>query len=204
MHPDSIKAIIFDMGGVFVQTMDKTPRTNLAERLHLSYDELSQIVFASETARHATVGAFDEKEHWVFLANHFGLSMDEMDEFWNEFWGGDLLDEQLFEYAKTLKSDYKVALLSNAWSGARDLLTRKFGFLDIFDVSVFSAEVKMAKPDEKFFNWMLNQLDIKPQEAIFVDDFIENIRAAQALGINAVHFLDTKQAITEINQILGL
>lgn len=191
------------MGGVFVQTMDKAPRTRLAERLNLSFDELSQIVFGSETAKKATVGVFDEQEHWVFLADYFGLSMEDMDEFWTEFWGGDLLDEHLVEFAKTLKPDYKVALLSNAWSGARDLLTRKFGFLNIFDVSVFSAEVKMAKPDQKFYEWMLNQLGIKPEEAIFVDDFIENIKAAQALGIHAVHFQDTKQAITDIKHFLG-
>ena len=203
MPNNSIKAIIFDMGGVFVQTMDREPRTYLAERLNLSYDELSQIVFGSETARKATVGELDEKDHWVFLADHFRLSMEEMDEFWNEFWGGDNLDKQLVDFAKTLKPDYKVALLSNAWSGARDLLSRKFGFLDIFDVSVFSAEVKMAKPDEKFYNWMLKQLDIRPREAIFVDDFIENIKAAQAMGINTVQFLDTKQTIKDIKQILG-
>jgi HAD superfamily hydrolase (TIGR01509 family) len=94
-------------------------------------------------------------------------------------------------------------LLSNAWNGARDYLTRKFGFLDIFDISVFSAEVLMAKPDPQFYQWMLDALQVDPGETIFVDDFIENIQAAQELGFKTVHFTQTSQAIEEIKDILG-
>ena len=89
MISDRIKAIVFDMGGVFVQTMDKQPRSQLAQRLGLTYEELSEVVFHSETAEKATVGAIDEQVHWDFLAQHFGLSSDEMQTFWDEFWGGD-------------------------------------------------------------------------------------------------------------------
>ena len=204
MKSDRIKAVVFDMGGVFVQTMDKQPRSQLAERLGLTYDELSEIVFQSETAQQATVGAIDEQVHWDFLAQHFGLSPEEMLVFREEFWGGDFLDQELFAYAKTLKETYPLGLLSNAWSGARDVLTRNFGFLDIFDVSVFSAEVQMAKPDHRFYDWILERLQVAPQEVIFVDDFIENIQAADALGMKTVHFKGTIQAIKDIQTITGL
>ena len=52
----SIRAIIFDMGGVIIRTEDRVPREALAERLGLSYDELSQVVFNEDSARLATVG----------------------------------------------------------------------------------------------------------------------------------------------------
>ncbi len=204
MKSDHIKAVVFDMGGVFVQTKDKTSRTRLAQRLDLTYDELSEIVFHSDTAYQATVGVIDEQVHWDFLAQHFGLSSDEMQTFWDEFWGGDYLDEELLAYTKILKETYPLGLLSNAWSGARDLLTRKFGFLDIFDVSVFSAEVQMAKPDHRFYEWILERLQVAPQDIVFVDDFIENIHAADALGIKTIHFKNTIQAIKEIQSITGL
>jgi len=203
MPEHTIKAIVFDMGGVFVQTKDKNPRTQLAQRLGLSFEELSEVVFQSETARQATVGALEESAHWAFLASHFSLNQEQLPVFWDEFWGGDLLDQDLYGFAKDLKKTYKLGLLSNAWSGARNLLTRKFGFLDIFDVSVFSAEVKMAKPDPSFYQWMLEALLVNSGETIFVDDFIENIMAARELGFKAVHFINTNQAIKEINAILG-
>lgn len=202
MESDNIKAVIFDMGGVFIQTMDKGPRTRLAEQLSMNYEELSQLVFQSPTARQATVGLIDEKNHWKFLAEYLNLNPEEMETFWGDFWGGDFLDNDLYSFAISLKEKYTLGLLSNAWSGARDLLTRKFGFLDIFDVSIFSAEIKMAKPDPKFYYWILDKLELKPQESIFVDDFIENITAAKEIGLRTVHFENTVDAIEEINSIL--
>lgn len=198
MEPDNIKAVIFDMGGVFIQTKDKQPRTRLAERFGMSYDELSQLVFQSPTAQDATVGLIDERDHWKYLSEHLHINPEEMEIFWGDFWGGDFLDNDLYSFALTLKKKYALGLLSNAWSGARNLLTKKFNFLHIFDVSVFSAEVKMAKPDPAFYFWILNKLDIKAEQAIFVDDFIENIDAAQKLGFKTVHFINTEQAIKAI------
>ena len=45
-----IRAVIFDFGGVLVRTEDRTPRAQLAARLGLTYDELSALVFDSESA----------------------------------------------------------------------------------------------------------------------------------------------------------
>jgi putative hydrolase of the HAD superfamily len=203
MPVHTIKAIVFDMGGVFVQTKDKNPRTQLAQRLGLSYEELSQVVFESETAQLATEGTIEEAAHWTFIANHFDLNDAQLNRFWDDFWGGDALDQELYAFARGLKKKYALGLLSNAWDGARNLLKRKFGFLEIFDVAIFSAEAKMAKPDPKFYHWMLDALKVKAGETIFVDDFIENIQAARNLGFNTVHFISTPQAIEEINKIIG-
>jgi len=203
MNSNHIKAVVFDMGGVFVQTVNKEPRKKLARRLGLSDEALSQIVFQSESAQLATAGVIGEKIHWEFIATQFGLKEAEIEKFWEEFWGGDELDKDLVKFTQSLKNDYKIGLLSNAWSGVRDLLTRKFNFLDLFDVSVFSAEVNLVKPNPEFYSWMMEQLDVDYPESIFVDDFIENIQAADALGMQTVHFKNTKQAIEEIKTILG-
>jgi epoxide hydrolase-like predicted phosphatase len=204
MSSDTIKAIIFDMGGVFVQTTDKNPRSNLAKKYGLDDEALSLLVFQSETAQKATIGEIDENDHWKFIGDHFGVNPLELANFQEDFWGGDTLDEDLVRFTKTLKEKYKIGLLSNAWSGARALLTRKFGFLDLFDVSVFSAEVKMAKPDPKFYFWMLNKLNVKAQEALFVDDYIENITAAKELGFKTVHFKNTIGTINKISELIAI
>lgn len=203
MHSQNIKAVIFDMGGVFVQTIDKEPRTRLAKRFGLTSEELSKIVFQSETAQLATTGQIDELEHWKFIAQYFNLTETEITNFWEEFWGGDRLDQKLVEFTQSIQNNYQIGLLSNAWSGARALLTKKFNFMHLFDVSVFSAEVKMAKPAPEFYEWMINKLRINFDQSIFIDDFIENINAANALGMKTVHFNNTDQAIGDIKTILG-
>ena len=204
MNSDLIKAVIFDMGGVFIQTKDKNPRLKLAEKYGMSYEDLSKLVFQSETAQLATLGEVNEKVHWQFVVNQLNLTSTELKEFQDAFWGGDVLDQDLIEFSLELKEKYPIGLLSNAWSGARDLLTRKFDFLHVFDVSVFSAEVGLAKPDPKFYHWILNKFSLQPHEAIFVDDFIENIDAANLLGFRTVHFKSTDQAIRNIKEMLNI
>ena len=53
----SIKAVFFDLGGVIVRTEYQSPRQQLAERLGMEYDDLSRIVFDSETGIQATMGS---------------------------------------------------------------------------------------------------------------------------------------------------
>ena len=190
------------MGGVFIQTKDKGPRSRLAERFDMTYEDLSQLVFQSPTAQQATVGLIDEQDHWKFLADYLNLNPEEMETFWEDFWGGDFLDKELYSFAITLKEKYALGLLSNAWSGARDLLIRKFNFLDIFNFSIFSAEIKMAKPDPAFYHWILEKMNLKAEQAIFVDDFIENITTAKEIGLRTVHFENTTDAIEAINSFL--
>jgi putative hydrolase of the HAD superfamily len=82
------------------------------------------------------------------------------------------------------------------------MLTKKYACIDAFDVSMFSYEVGMAKPDPSIYYLILNRLHVAPSEAIFVDDFSANIQAASEVGIHAVHFLNREQAIAEIRGLL--
>ena len=47
------------------------------------------------------------------------------------------------------------------------------------------------------------RLDVRAEEAIFVDDFIENIAAAQAYGLAAVHFRNAQQARIDVLALLA-
>jgi HAD superfamily hydrolase (TIGR01509 family) len=50
---------------------------------------------------------------------------------------------------------------------------------------------------------MLDQLEVKPGQAIFVDDLQENIDAAEQLGIHGVVFWNAQQAISDVRQLLS-
>ena len=56
----------------------------------------------------------------------------------------------------------------------------------------------MAKPDGRIFALALARLDVRPEEVVFVDDFVRNIEAARAFGMQAVHFRSTQQAVAEV------
>jgi glucose-1-phosphatase len=200
----AIKAVIFDVGGVLLRTEDRGPREQMAKRLGLTYEDLSTQVFDSELAAKSTIGEVDEIEVWNHVQDKFGLTQEEMDNFRQNFWAGDRLDLDLIDFIRSLRNDYRIGLLSNAWTGTRAALTDRFSFLDAFDVSIFSAEVGLKKPEPEIYRMILEQLEVEPSEAVFVDDFTENIIAARQLGMHAVHFKSREQVIGEIKGMLNM
>ena len=59
------------------------------------------------------------------------------------------------------------------------------------------------KPQPEIFFIATSRLGIQPQEAIFVDDELRFIEAAQSLGMVGIQFKDTRQAIAEIQIYLN-
>jgi len=200
---NSLKALIWDMGGVLLRTEDEMPRMKLAERLGTTRRALERLVFASPSADRAMRGEIPVEEHWEEVARTLHLSDEGMVDFQKEFWAGDRIDDALVGTIRTLRSQYRTALLSNAWSDIREAAGKRFRFLDAFDVVVFSAEVKLAKPDERIYRYVLGKLAIEPHEAVFVDDFIENIEAAESLGIHTIHFKSQEQTLLELGEWTG-
>jgi glucose-1-phosphatase len=199
---DQIEAIIFDMGGVILRTEDKTSRTDLAKKYNLSLSQLEDLVFESPSAMIATVGKISERDHWRTVLDGLKVPEEQRLSFEEAFWQGDALDQTLIDFLRTQKNQRKTALLSNAWSGTRATLTDKHPCLDAFHVSVFSCEVGLAKPDPAIYSLILQQMKVEPVNSIFVDDNEKNILAAAAMGIHAIRFQSTAQALGQIQKLL--
>jgi glucose-1-phosphatase len=196
------RAVVWDMGGVILKTENSLPRTQLAERLGVTRAELEKLVFSSETARLAEVGKVLEDDVWEFVRLHFGLQPAERLKLEEDFWGGDRFDLDLIDFIQSLKPAYKTGLLSNAWSGARESVNRRFPFLHIFDETIFSAEVRLAKPDARIYSLMVNRLGIQPNQAIFVDDIKGNVMGAEAIGMRGIRYESTAQVKEELGTLL--
>jgi len=198
-----IRAVIFDLGGVLVRTEDRTPRTRLATRLGMTYDELSSLVFDSPSSQQATLGQLGVAEHWEAVRLSLGLSPQIFQSVKEEFWAGDALDTSLVDFLRALRPRYQTALLSNAWGNLREVLERDWKILDAFDQVIISAEVGLMKPDEAIFCLALERLGVAPGEAVFVDDFAHNVEAARLAGLHAIHFRSAVQARLELEQLLN-
>lgn len=197
-----IKAVIWDMGGVILRTEDETSRKELAEKYGMSLNELYSMVFNSETASLATLGKISEEQHWLAIGQQLNLSADELHSFQSDFWAGDVIDRELISFIDSLKEKYKTGLLSNAWSGARGVKKLQ-RYLDVFQYSVFSCELGLAKPDPQIYLKMLDLMEVEPEEAVFVDDLQVNIDAANQLGIHGIRFSGMEQAKSDVLALLG-
>lgn len=197
----TLKAVYFDLGGVIVRTEFQSPREHLAERVGLTYEELVAIVFESKSSREASIGKVSEGDHWKYVVRALHLPLKERETVHKEFFDGDIIDRELIAFIRSLRPRCKTGLISNAWDGLRPYLERE-KFADAFDALTISAEVGVMKPDPAIFQHALDQLGVKPKEAVFVDDFPENIAGCEAIGMRGIHFQSTEQTLKELKKLL--
>jgi epoxide hydrolase-like predicted phosphatase len=198
----AIQAIFFDVGGVLIRVENYDKRHEWEARLGLPREQATRSVFDSEAAERAILGEIPEEELWQDVGRRLGLSADQLASFRLDFWKSEMLDLELVLLIRTVRPRYKVGIISNAWSDARVVLNRKFSLDSLVDDVIYSAEVKLAKPDARIFQLALKRLDVHAKEAVFVDDMLGNVQAAQALGMKGVQFKNTEQTITEIKEHL--
>ncbi|GAB4274333.1 MAG: HAD family phosphatase [Candidatus Promineifilaceae bacterium] len=183
-----IKTIIFDIGGVLLKTEDRTPRHKLDEQFGLPYGTVEELVFNSEQGRRAQLGELSTEAHWQLIGKQFELDEDALAAVRLAFWAGDRLDESLVAYIRQLKQVYETAVISNAFDDLRHVLTHEFQIADAFNLLVISAEEGIMKPDARIFARTLARLGRKPEEAVFIDDFVHNVEGAKAVGLHAIHY----------------
>jgi FMN phosphatase YigB (HAD superfamily) len=188
MMSKKIHAVIFDMGGVLLKTTNSQPREAIAERFGVTRAELEAFIFMSETSLRSEVGELSDKEHWENVLHHFNQPVGDYLKIYDEYFSGDAIDDELLAFAVSLKPDYRLGLLSNAWVNARPLLSKHFDFIDVFDVSVFSSEVGIRKPDLAIFNLMIEKMSVK----------------AKSAGLNVIRYMDTPTAIAAVRAMLNI
>lgn len=198
----TIRAIFFDFGGVIVRTEYQAPRQHLADELGMEYEDLEKLVFAGPSSIRASLGEISDKEHWAEVTKRLRRSASETEAIREEFFAGDVVDRDLVEFLRSLRPRYHIGLISNAWPDLRDYIIKQ-KFDDAFDHMVISGEVGVMKPKARIYQIALEQAGVSPNEAVFVDDFIENIEGCEAVGMRGIHFRDPGQAMDEIKQLLS-
>lgn len=171
-----IKAIIFDYFGVlnndgFWKLNGEDPNAHPSSRFHAFADKVNSAEISWE-------------DFIVELAKITSTPVKKV----NEMYENSTLNEELLEFIKQNKADFKMALLSNA-NGV--FLRRKLKEYDIeknFDLITISSEIGKLKPDSEIFEYTINNLGLEPEECLYVDDQIHYVKVAQSLGLNAIHY----------------
>ncbi len=72
----------------------------------------------------------------------------------------------------------------------------------LFDAIVLSGEVGVMKPDPCIYQIALERLEVKAEQAAFIDDFQHNIDGAQAVGMHGIHFRNPEQLVADLEALL--
>jgi epoxide hydrolase-like predicted phosphatase len=169
-----IKAVIWDIGGVIVRTEDLKPRDQLAADLGITRADINKLFFSGSEATRAQKGEITVEELIDSVRKKLKLTPLEHPDLLSRFFAGDRVDDKLVDFIRSLKPGYKTGIISNAWSGLAEMLN-DWGIQDAFDVVIGSGDVGIMKPDPKIYQLALDRLGVAADEAVFVDDFIDNL-----------------------------
>ncbi len=75
--------------------------------------------------------------------------------------------------------------------------------LGLFDAVVESSKVGVRKPDPRFYELACEALDIRPDEAVFLDDLGVNLKPARQLGMTTIKVTDPATALDELEAVVG-
>jgi putative hydrolase of the HAD superfamily len=191
------------MGGVLLRTMDWSLRTQWEDRLGLPRMQLTRLVFESDASRRASLGQATEDDVWQSVADALKLDPPTRDQLRRDYFARDQIDPALMEFIRGLRSRVRVGMITNAWPDVRRYLENEAKIADAFDPLIISAEMGIAKPDPRIYQLALERLGIEPAAAVFVDDFEDNVAGARWVGMQAVRFTSTPQAIAAIRALLS-
>ncbi len=194
----TIKAIVFDIGGVLELTPDLELDKKWEQKFNLKPGELQQRL--GEVWHNGALGTITLQEVHAQIGTIMGWDETQVNEFmddiWREYLG--ILNVRLAEYFRNLRPRYQTAIISNSFVGAREKEAEQYHFDTLCDFIVYSHEVGLHKPDPKIFQMTCEHLKLQPHEIIFVDDHKEVYTPAQEMGMHCIEFKDNAQAIAEI------
>jgi len=112
-------------------------------------------------------------------------------------------NDRVIQYMRGLRErGYKLAICTNNVREWEQRWRAKLPVAEIFDVVVDSAFVGTRKPERRIYELTLERLGVSAGAALLIDDIEVNCEAARELGMTAVWFRDTDQAIAEIEAAL--
>lgn len=205
----NIKNIIFDLGGVII-TIDQEEAVRRFKALGLKHAE-------EELDPYTQSGIFGQLEEGLINAEDFRrelsvkvgheLTWDECRHAWLGY-RKELPKRNILTLKRLRREGYRLILLSNtnpfmmSWAESPEFDGEGHSLTDYFDALYKSYQVRMMKPDDRFFRHVLTQERIFPEETLFVDDGPRNVAAASQIGINTFCPENGANWTTEINSYL--
>ncbi len=120
---------------------------------------------------------------------------------WKEMLGGPI--HETVDIFRQLQEQpgIKTYALTNWSAETFPIALERFDFLHWFDGRVVSGEEKTRKPFPEFYRILLERYAVKPEEALFIDDNLRNVKAAESINIPSIHFRTSAQLKEELKKL---
>jgi HAD superfamily hydrolase (TIGR01549 family) len=196
-NPTRISGIFFDLGNVLVEVNYREFAARLTSLTGKPMEELRPAFTDGLVVRYE-LGLCEEGEFLSTLCGRIGLRQTDFLEAWTSIFAAKPLIPE--DVIMDLSRKYRLWIISNTNRMHFDYIRGHYSFLACFHGLILSYEVGAAKPDPAIFKLALERAGIKPDEAVFVDDQLANVKAAREIGIDAIRFLNLDQLLLEFRE----
>ncbi len=190
---------LFDLGNTVIKLAYERVLERICRDAAVNRDELVELWDSAGGYRDMERGAITFWEFYEFLCNRAGYrgSIREFQDIWSDFFDGPV--PGIEEVLDRVRQRYRVAFLSNSNEVHANVIPKRFSALfQPEDRFVYSYRFKAAKPDPEIFHRALEVIGALPQHVVFIDDLIENVLAAQAVGLKAFQFRSSDALLNEL------
>jgi HAD superfamily hydrolase (TIGR01509 family) len=185
-----IRGVIFDCFGVLVHGSLGYLRDITPSRHRKELDDLSR---ASDR------GYVSHEEYLERVAALVNRPSEEIDAITR---AQQVRNEKIITLARSLHTDYKVALLSNVGRGVISELFDNQELCTLFDTVVLSSEVGMVKPEASIYELTAANLGLQVGECVMIDDIPINVDGARSIGMEGIVCISTNQLETDLDRLL--
>jgi putative hydrolase of the HAD superfamily len=202
MQEDSIRAVLFDFGGVLVEEGFREGLHALARQQGIDPQTLYHAAYDAIYASGYVLGQGTEDEFWLLLCQKTGLS-GEIEPLRQAIAAQFALRPLMFTVVRTLRRQgYVTAILSDQTDWL-DRLDAELHFFQDFDKVYNSYHMGKGKRDPSVFDDVVNDLGLASDQVVFVDDDPGNCERARSRGLMAVLFLNEDQCINDLEAAVG-
>ncbi|MDX3798702.1 HAD family phosphatase [Streptomyces sp. AK04-3B] len=198
MSTDRRRIVLFDLFGVIARHQRPGALEKMAAHCHTSPDAFTTAYWAHrppyDAGRHTASAYWTDVLHTLFR-DADADTIEELRLIDIDSWAR--VDDDMVAYVRTLRDRARVALLSNIPADHADAFLAAQPWLNDLDHVAFSGRIGAAKPDPAAFRHSVTALHAAPADFLFVDDREENVRAAQAVGMNG-HVFDSRAELTPV------
>lgn len=200
-----VLAVLFDYGLVLTGPPDPDAWAIMQEVTGFNSTQLDEAYWADrlDYDRGTHTGA----SFWQAVGAHHGIHLDdaqiaELLEADITLWTAP--NQPLIDFAARLqRAGTPTGILSNLGDAITAGILAKLPWLARFDFRLFSWTLKSAKPDPALYAAAARGLRTPPANILFLDDREDNVAAARAHGMQAVHYT-TPDALVESLAACGL
>ena len=199
-----LRAVIFDYGLVL-----SGPAVPAARARLLQLTGLQEEIFDAHYWKYRLDydrGSLNGPSYWQTIARDTGISLTpeqisaivEQDVL---LWAS--LNPVMLQWVLRVQAaGLKTAILSNMGAELLAHMRQNFRWLDTFDHHTWSCELNVVKPEAAIYTHTLEALEVHPNEALFLDDKIENVEGARRVGIHALLFTNVEALAKDLENSL--